>query len=731
MSKKCTILIGFLFYFNIAQAQNSIGALGTWREHYNNQALIQVVKGDKLYGASQQQILSIDTNLAIEYISKSGGLHEVGIKKMKWHESSQQLVIAYQNNMIDILQGDQIHLINDINLSNQYVNSTINDICFLNNWGLISTSFGIVVIDLIRHEIKDTWFPNNNRQATATFQVAIKSDSLFAVTENGIWRAALKNNWLVSNQWEALHTFDTIKLEKIISHNNIVYACNKKMIYQLPHTTPVVEISKGNIHSIQSSKDGVIVLLHDNDQKGSLMRLNTDLSTSILIDSSILGIPMAADFEQGVYWVADSLKGLLKKDMSEQWIQTTGPKNDIKGSCTIQNEKLIAPFGTSSIGFAIFDESGWKNYTSLNNKPLLHFSHSLMTTKVPTIWLTSGKELMKIQTSNNSIESIVPSVLDGDLFSLQTDPKGIVWVLQDKQGLLSNQNTNWTLHAPPSSFLKNGLSQFIFSRSGQAWLIAPNHEGIYIYQPSEYYGTNQWTKLTTAKGGGNLPSNFVTSLTEDKLGSIWVGTNNGIGIFNCGDITQNSCDAFIPIVKNNGFYGNLFQNAVIHAIAIDGANRKWIGTNDGAWLLSSDGLSILKHFTAANSPLPNDTIKQILIHPTTGEIFFNTPIGIISYRGNATDGVEQQASIQIFPNPVAPDYNGTITFKGLVENAIVKITDINGRLVFQTRALGGQAIWNGITYEGNKIASGIYLVFVRDEAGNEKNVGKLAITKGY
>ena len=168
----------------------------------------------------------------------------------------------------------------------------------------------------------------------------------------------------------------------------------------------------------------------------------------------------------------------------------------------------------------------------------------------------------------------------------------------------------------------------------------------------------------------------------------------------------------------------------MNCITIDGANRKWIGTNNGSWLLSADGAEIIKRYTVENAPLPNDTINQIIIVPTTGEVFFLTSNQIASYRSTATEGSSTQSQIEVYPNPVAPSYTGPIAIRGLVQNALVKITTLNGQLIYQTRALGGQAIWDGKTQQGNKAASGVYLVFVRDDIGNEKGVGKILITSG-
>lgn len=178
------------------------------------------------------------------------------------------------------------------------------------------------------------------------------------------------------------------------------------------------------------------------------------------------------------------------------------------------------------------------------------------------------------------------------------------------------------------------------------------------------------------------------------------------------------------------FAGLLFRDETVQSMAVDGANRKWIGTKNGLWLISPDGDKVIYHFTEENSPLLNNDIKKITIDPATGEVFIATITGICSFRSTATEGENTNSNVLVFPNPVPPGYQGTIAIRGLVNNALVKITEMNGRLVFQTRALGGQAIWDGRNYRGEKIASGMYLVLVRDDSGSEKIATKIAISSG-
>jgi ligand-binding sensor domain-containing protein len=221
-------------------------------------------------------------------------------------------------------------------------------------------------------------------------------------------------------------------------------------------------------------------------------------------------------------------------------------------------------------------------------------------------------------------------------------------------------------------------------------------------------------------------------LLKDRDGFIWVGTDKGIGIIQCvGDVfSAQSCDAVLPIVQLDRFAGLLFKDEIVQCMAVDGANRKWIGTKNGLWLISPNGDKIIYRFTEENSPLLNNDVKRIAVDPASGEVFISTLSGICSFRSTATEGGATNNKVLVFPNPVPPGYNGTIAIRGLVDNAIVKITELNGKLVFQTRALGGQAIWDGRNYNGQKIASGVYLVIIRDDSGNEKLATKIVITSG-
>ena len=224
-------------------------------------------------------------------------------------------------------------------------------------------------------------------------------------------------------------------------------------------------------------------------------------------------------------------------------------------------------------------------------------------------------------------------------------------------------------------------------------------------------------------GQGNLPDPTVNCIVQDKQGLVWLGTNSGIGVVECGaSVFSGGCDVTLPVVQQDAFAGYLFQGQEVLCMAVDGADRKWVGTPSGAWLISEDGEQVIATFNTANSPLFNDTVTAIGIDGKTGEVFFSTPAGMCSFRGTATEASQTAGSLLVFPNPVPPGYAGTIAIRGVPAGAIVKIAELSGRLIYQTVAAGGQAVWNGNDYNGRRVATGVYLVLIADQHSQERKL---------
>lgn len=703
-------------------AQMQVGPIGTWRAHFSNESIQQIIKGDQIYLAAANQVLLLNTNQTVDYLNTTNGLHSIGIHKIAWQPVEKQLVIVYKNSKVDIVQGDQVTLIDDIAVSNLFSDKNINDLIILNNFAYLSCNFGIVVLDLLKKEIKETIFPNNNRQSIKVLQTTFFQNKLYALTENGIWSTIVgqTSNWIKEN------TSGLFGIQNMFVFQDQLYLNNQQNIYTYPSTIPSYQINTGRIQTIAVDDATIYAgVLYGN--KGALIQLNSNKINTTLVDTTILEQPASILKEGNTIWIADLNKGLYQKNETSKWMPLGGPLTLARGKTAIGNQQLLMSYGKNQKGISSLNENGWANFSQVQNIHLSNVEGISIDPIDQSWWMGMGAQLVQYNPIQKTATTSLPHPSSGSIQSIQQKGDGSMTLLKEGLGLILKEGAQWNSFPIPIGFSTTNLKQLIVASNGLSWIIGPSQQGILLFQKQNNQAV--WKKFTTGKGSGNLPSMEVTAITEDKDGTIWIGTDNGIALFQCANINE-ACDAYIPIVESNGFNGYLFQKETIHCISVDGANRKWIGTNNGAWLMNKDGTEVLEHFTTENSPLPNDTVLTIAIEPSYGDVFFFTAKEIVSYKGQATEGKALQQKIKIYPNPVVPHYNGPILIQNLVNNAYVKITDINGQLMAETRALGGQAIWNGRDQNQHKVASGIYLIFVRDDTGIEKAVGKIMMTTG-
>jgi hypothetical protein len=277
------------------------------------------------------------------------------------------------------------------------------------------------------------------------------------------------------------------------------------------------------------------------------------------------------------------------------------------------------------------------------------------------------------------------------------------------------------------------IGDIIYTVNGHHWVILPKGKGLFAFNVNgtiDNESDDQKQFVSIINEDGEIISNEVFSIAEDKDGALWVGTNKGVVVYYSPENVFNGS----PIVGQQikipneipGQANYLLEAETVTAIAVDGANRKWFGTESGGlFLMSPDGTEQILNFTEDNSPLLSNTITAISIEPSSGEIFIATDVGVISYRGDATEAYDFFHDVLVFPNPVKPDFDGLIAISGLAANASVKITDIAGNLVYETTANGGEATWNGKTFENRKVSTGVYLVFCTNEDGSQTYVTKI------
>lgn len=401
-----------------------------------------------------------------------------------------------------------------------------------------------------------------------------------------------------------------------------------------------------------------------------------------------------------------SLSANINRQYFANWKTISTPYKP--GSVSFQNGNLYAGL----TGQGIFRRKGgnWE-LVYASSSPTISLSDNLVT--LSDRILDIGKEKPDVY-ENPLFNFLGSSILNNTYF----------WTADRRQGLLSNKDGAFKSYSPSEGdttiVVKKDSS--VIDLNGLVWTKLPSYlgGGISVKNPLN----NQQRILSVAAGNGGLPSSIIHSLAVDTDGLIWFASERGIGYFIADEILNGSrLDAILPI------YGQrrLFANERCNAIVVEPGNRKWIGTETGLFQFSADGTELLRQFTSENSPLPSSFIKDLLFEAETGLLFIDTPNGMVAYRSDASVAQENLSSVTIFPNPVRPEFEGNLGLKGLTDNAIVKITDLSGRLVFETRSQGGTASWNLNDYTGRRAKGGIYLIIVVSSDRKERTAGKLAI----
>lgn len=762
----------FSFTTNVcAQEIEGVG-IGQWRLHLPYNTGISVAEGSgKVFCATSYGLFNYTkADGSIERLSRINGLSDYNVTVMRYHESLKILVLGYDNSNIDLILNDNTVInISDIKRKNIVGNKSINAITLIDNIAYLSCGFGIVQLDLKKYEIKDTWYIGPNGSALNVNGLAFDGSAFYAATNSGIYKAMANDPnifnytaWSQDNslpniygKYGTITFFDgkvyTVNNDSIPNYDNVLVYDGSAWSYFYDLHYYNTRIDSYNDHLIIGNYFSVEVFGKD------LLR------THIVGQSSYAnGQPYTAIVDdQNVLWVADRNNGLVKnitEKFSFEIILPNGPGSvavfdmDGKGDdiWVASGNRTGAAASYLTAGSYLFSNNFWSTY-NMNTDPkyaALTDSRDVVCVAVDPsdskhafigTWGSGLLEyrsggIVNVYDSTNStlrplnITGFRPVQVGGVAF----DSKNDLWSVTELNSTplcLRKTNGSWYSFALPAPLNNSYSYDLMVDGFDQKWLMARG-TGLGVFHENDLSNPNDnsFKLLTNAIGNGNLPSINVFSIAEDKDNTIWIGSDKGVAviyspynIFGGGDF-----DAQRIIVEEGGYAQYLLENETVMSIAIDGANRKWFGTlSGGAFLQSADGTKKLLNFNTENSPLLSNAVYSIAINDNTGEVFFGTDKGIISYRGTATEGEDYCNEAYAYPNPVKHDYQGLIAIKGLVANADVKITDISGTLIYQTKAEGGQAVWNGNNFDGRRAHTGVYLIFAANEDGTQTCVTKL------
>jgi hypothetical protein len=743
------------------RSQQSLAPVGSWREHlpYNNAIDLANANG-KIICATQYSIFTIDQDNTIERWSRITGLSETGISAINYDATNEKLFIAYNNSNIDIIYRNDIINLPDIKQDNIIGDKNIYAIYPLNKNYYLSTGLGIIVIDGERYEVKDSWFIGNGGNQVRVNGFTSDAGFFYAATEEGLKKTALNtanpadhSNWQLVGSANGL--FPGASQNVFTIQGNVIVQKNDSLFRQSGNNWTLFYADGWPIVNSNVSGNSIVLCERRTSGESRVTILNGDGSFSRRITQpGVISFPRKGILVQNEPWIADQFGGLSHfTGSSFEQYKPNSPEATASGEMIVYDDIFYATAGEvndswnymyNGNGIYIFKEGVWTNvnrYRFSQLDTLLDYITIAIDPKDATAWAGSyGGGLLHIKT-DGSFEIMKQGILGpmvGDPTSyrvsgLAFDGENNLWISNygAVQPLVVRKNDGgWIKLATPFFLNENALTQLIVDDNNYKWIVAVKGGGLLCFDHGasiDNAGDDRWKMYRPGAGNGNLPDGDVICVTKDKNGFIWVGTTNGIGVIQCSQdvFTSNGCEAIWPVVQEGNFAGYLFNGEEVRSIAVDGADRKWVATKNGVWLIDATGEKVIYQFTEENSPLLSNDVKKVTINGRTGEVFFATMNGICSFRGTATEGQDTNKDLLVFPNPVPPGYAGTIAIRGLANNAIVKITELDGRLVYQTRALGGQAVWDGRNYRGQKISTGVYLVLVSNDERTEKKAGKI------
>jgi hypothetical protein len=757
----CIISVLILITSNV----RSQAPVGTWTDrlsYYTSSGL--AVTSDKVYSSTGASLLVYDkSNSELKSLSRINGLSETWISTIGWSQKTSTLIITYHTLNVDLIKGNSIYNLQDISTKYLNVNKSVYRIRCAGKYAYLCTSFGIVIIDLVKKEVHDTWKPGPDPDYNEVYDIAFGNGKVFAATASGVWFAdssvqglSYYANW---NQLYSIPEPDVISNLLLYCGDRLYFNIKQPLetgdiIYSHTDETKVFSfIPKLSNLSIDSASGGFTVT-----SQGMMRYFGTDGSLLHTISSYSWGSPTLCQAVLDIdnIWLADKGYGLIMTDKSSDFqnLSIPGPVSNYCASISSSSGKTIICGGGFDIlrnglkrdlMVSVYENNRFFCFSDKETKDALRAciasgnnSRFFVSSWGDGLFEYDNNGLIKQYTALNSPLGVgIVSGAGIKIMGLAIDQLKNLWITQTDASAsikVLKPDGSWIIY--PVNIDAPVIGDIIATGKSQKWVILPDGYGLFVLDDNNTPGifTDDKYRRLTVVDSDNKEINYIFSLAEDMDGNIWIGTDKGPVIYYDPDkiFEEDIRGHRIKIPRNDGsgLADFLLGTETITSIAVDGANRKWLGTkSSGVYLLASDGASIIKNYNELNSPLYSDSITSVAVDNITGEVWFGTSKGVLSIRELATEGDETYDNVYSFPNPVREDYHGNVTITGLIKDTQIKITDISGNLVFETFSEGGQASWDLTTFDGHRIKTGVYLIFCSDMNSSKAFVTKILVIR--
>ncbi len=744
-----------------AFTQNEL-PIGQWRSHLPYVSGNWVTQSaSTLYYATEWSVLLLDkTERSVNFLTTVEGLSNTGIRMIKYNEGAQTLIVVYNNSVIDLVKPNEVVTLNQIrNFRGIVGEKTIYDI-FIENDSIIylAANYGVSRLNIRTNQFVFTTFTGVDVRSAA-----VQAGQLFIATDDGLYRTSL-NNLIIADitTWQWLGQQDgfppdyragamAIYQDQLyVTINDTLCRFTQQQLERIRH--------EPNFRLQFLSAEGQHLLVgyrcERNCIRGKVVYFRPDGSSGETAFECSNVPNYAVEDKAGRVWFGDVFRNFrMSNSVSDGFCNAmtfNSPYSHFNRKMTVyKNQLWLAAGGVNQTfsyrfldhGFASFINGQWSIYNRYTRPELLgenpnDINDDLLDFMVVAVHPANGKvyagsfieglieydgQVMKLYNEkNSSLNNAIGDTARTRISGLAFDQDNNLWIANhfaDRPISVLKKDGTWQSFKPTCNQAE--IHEVAVDQAGYKWFVTSNSSaGVLLFDEGDPANPNDDRCRVFSQNNSNMPTNITNCIAADLNGDIWVGTSQGIVIFECGGSAfEPICQGTLRIVELDGFGAYLLESEEVTAIAVDGANRKWVGTRSGVFLLSPSGEQQLAHFTTDNSPLFDNNITAIAVNGQTGEVFIGTEKGVISYQSDAVEGSRfNKAKVEVFPNPVRPEYNGPIVIRGLARDANVKITDVNGRLVYETQALGGQAIWDARDYNGRRARSGVYLVFSTSNA---------------
>ena len=766
--KKHFLSILILIVVQISFAQNNL----LWKGYFSYNEIKDISQSTTAVIAASENALfsqNVSTN-SIKTTNTIDGLSGQTIAAFYYSTTSKKTIVGYEDGLIVVINDSDGSMINVVDIVKKQIPSNIKKINhFMEHNGIvyISCDFGIVQLNIATLQFGDTYFIGSAGEEIKVYQTTIFNNEIYAVTQNsGIRKANLTNPNL--NDYKQWQVFDGGFWKGIVTFNNQLVAYNSNNIIYKHNGNNFDEVlTIGQVdmdfratanYLIATTSSSVFVLnsslaLVRQINSNQITEFNPSFTSATVVDDKVF----MGTKEDGM------MSTLIAPNSLFENTTPIGPTRNNIFALEVTPNFFWAVYGGYSASYNpyAFNDLGLPNFygvSKYSSNGWLHIPYEkvLGARAISRIIINPKNEkqvylssffsgLLKIENdepsflynqNNSSLQDITFIAgyrndvrINGTAF----DKAGNLWMNNSlvNKGLsvlkVNGQWQNFSLDAILDKSIDASMGRMIIDKNSTKWWCT-NTDGLISYNESN----GKFKKINVGSDKGNLPSSDVRAIAIDTRNQLWIGTTKGLRVLSNTNsfLGEEQMETKPIIILEDNLAQELFYEQFISDIVVDGANNKWVGTADsGVFLVSSNGQETKYHFTKENSPLPSNTINDIAINTETGEVFFATDKGMVSFKGISTAANENLESVYVYPNPVRPEFQGTVKISGLLDKANVKITDIQGNLVHETTSEGGTIEWDTTAFGKYKVASGVYMIFVSAQDGIETKVKKVMIIR--